>query len=107
MKNRYIFHSNVNLNESISAFPSSDSIPKLTEKIEALQEKLDILQRRYVRFEFISVMSGSVLRAKEIVRFIRVINPHLGFGWNPSSLFGSIAGSITWARQRMSKTRTR
>jgi hypothetical protein len=94
MTNEYTFLSG-SLSKSIPASWSSDSIPKLKEEIKALQQKFEILQRRYVRLEYISVLSGALLRATEVVPFICTIKPHLGFGWSPSSLFGSTAGNIT------------
>jgi len=109
MKCGYIFQSNSSLGDPVLAISSSDSIPKLKEEIKALQQKFDVLQRRYVHtaLEYISILPGAALRAKNVVGFTCIIDPHLGFGWNPSSLFGSTAGSFTWERQKMSKTRTR
>ena len=48
MGSEYKYLSEGKLSESMPAFPSSASL-KLNEQIKALQEKVDILQKRYVR----------------------------------------------------------
>ncbi|GAB5036600.1 Hypothetical protein NocV09_04300250 [Nannochloropsis oceanica] len=47
MKCGYIFQSNSSLGDPVLAISSSDSIPKLKEEIKALQQKFDVLQRRF------------------------------------------------------------
>jgi len=92
IESEYKYLSEGKLSESMPTF-SSRASPKLNEQIKALQEKVDMLQKRCVLSLFVLILSMvcSTYHASKSLHSYSI----LSFGWSPSNPFGSIAGSIT------------